>query len=147
MAHVPVSVLPLAVAVSTQLLVVPAAQGEGAQVLVTPVKVPLLHEKEQAPVYPAAHVPVSVLPLGVSVSTQSAFVAAAQSAAQVLVTCVKVPRTHEYEQAPVYPVAHVPVSVLPLFVAVSTQLSVVPATHGFAAQVLVTCVKVPRAHE
>ena len=43
--------------------------------------------------------------------------------------------------------AHVPVSVAPLAVAVSTQLFVISAAHGFAVQVLVTCVNAPRLHE
>ncbi len=48
------------------------------------------------------------------------------------------PFAHEYEQAPAYPAAHVPLSVLPLAVAVSTQLFVVSAAQGAGAQVLVT---------
>jgi len=64
---------------------------------------------------------------------------------QVSVTCVHVPLEQEKEQLPM-PVAQVPVSVLPLFVVVRTQLFVVPAVHC-AAQVLVTCVHVPRLHE
>jgi hypothetical protein len=47
----------------------------------------------------------------------------------------------------VYPGAQVPVSVLPLFIAPSTQSSVVPAAQGLGAQVLVTSVKLPLLHE
>jgi hypothetical protein len=49
--------------------------------------------------------------------------------AHVSATCVHVPRLHEYEQLPVNPGAQAPVSVLPLFVVVSTQLLMVCAEH------------------
>jgi hypothetical protein len=50
-----------------------------------------------------AQVPVSVLPLLVSVRTQLLVVSAVQAAgkAQVSVTCVHAPLAHEKEQAPV----------------------------------------------
>jgi hypothetical protein len=66
---------------------------------------------------------------------------------QVSVTCVQVPLLHEKEQAPVYPTAQVPVSVLPLFVVVRTQLLVVPAVQAAGAHVSLTTVHAPLVQE
>ena len=55
---------------------------------VTCVHVPLLHEKEQLPVDPTAHVPASVLPLFVVVRTQLLIVWLARSPSQVMTTLV-----------------------------------------------------------
>jgi hypothetical protein len=127
---------PLGVALTSQSLFSVAAghgAGTGEQVSVTGVQVPLLHAKEQLPAYPTAQVPVSVLPLFATVRTQLFVVSDAHWAAQVLVTWLQVPLLHAKEQLPVYPNAHVPVSVLPLFVIARTQLFVVPAAQGAGA--------------
>jgi hypothetical protein len=144
-AQVP-EVPPLFVRLTSQLPFSVAAGHWAAQVSVTWVQVPLLHEKEQLPVYPTAQVPGSVLPLFVVVRTQLFSVSAGHWAAQVSVTWVQVPLLHAKEQLPVYPKAQVPVSVLPLFVVVRTQLFCVSAGH-WAAQVSVTWVQVPLLHE
>jgi hypothetical protein len=68
-------------------------------------------------------------------------------AAQVSVTCVQIPLLHEKEQLPESPVTQVPVSVLPLFVVVRTQLFVVPAAHAAGAHVSLTWVHTPLVQE
>ena len=64
---------------------------------------------------------------------------------QVSVTWVKAPLLHEREKLPKYPLAQVPVSVLPLVVVVRTHSLFVAAVQAAAAQVSETSVRTPLA--